>query len=180
MRIWVFLWAWSQTGWKRSSGIPVIISVLFYSLLLKARAILYSLFFIIPVFTALFLYHREQFVLFLNAVFGEKYHSRLHIVLRESSYAYYKYVIGVIKVYLIVGTLNSIGLLVLGIEHAVFFGMLAAFMTIIPYIGIILSALLPVSVAWATKDLKTMGFFFFCFCFVFFFGGGGGGGCFVR
>lgn len=113
--------------------------------------LIFSLF-IIPVFTALFLYHREQFVLFLNAVFGEKYRSRLHIVLRESSYAYYKYVIGVAKVYLIVGALNSVGLLLLGIEHAVFFGMLAAFMTIIPYIGIILSALLPVSVAWATKD----------------------------
>ncbi len=117
----------------------------------SAGNFIFSLF-IVPVFIALFLYHREQFVLFLNVVFGEKYHSRLHIVLRESSYAYYKYVIGVIKVYLIVGTLNSIGLLVLGIEHAVFFGMLAAFMTIIPYIGIILSALLPVSVAWATKD----------------------------
>jgi predicted PurR-regulated permease PerM len=55
-------------------------------------------------------------------------------------------------VYLIVGALNSIGLLALGIRHAVLFGMLTAFMTIIPYVGIIISALLPVSVAWITKD----------------------------
>jgi len=43
-------------------------------------------------------------------------------------------------------------LLALGIRHAVLFGFLTAIMTIIPYAGIIVSALLPVSVAWITKD----------------------------
>ena len=55
-------------------------------------------------------------------------------------------------VYLIVGVLNSAGLLVLGIRHAVLFGFLTAVMTIIPYIGIFISALLPITVAWITKD----------------------------
>jgi predicted PurR-regulated permease PerM len=53
-----------------------------------------------------------------------------------------------IFVYLIVGTLNSIGLLILGVKHAILFGMLCAIMTIIPYIGIFVSALLPISVIW--------------------------------
>jgi predicted PurR-regulated permease PerM len=53
-----------------------------------------------------------------------------------------------VLVYIIVGVLNSIGLLALGIEHAFLFGMLCAIMTIIPYIGIVVSALLPISVAW--------------------------------
>jgi predicted PurR-regulated permease PerM len=48
--------------------------------------------------------------------------------------------------------LNSIGLLALGIPHAILFGMLTAVMTIIPYVGIFISALLPISVAWITKD----------------------------
>jgi predicted PurR-regulated permease PerM len=55
-------------------------------------------------------------------------------------------------VYIMVGVLNSIGLLALGIEHAILFGMLTAIMTIIPYVGIILSALLPISIAWITRD----------------------------
>ena len=55
-------------------------------------------------------------------------------------------------VYVIVGILNSIGLMALGIEHAILFGMLAAIMTIIPYVGIIVSALLPISIAWITKE----------------------------
>ncbi len=108
--------------------------------------------FIIPVFSALFLYHRQQFVQFLKSLFPEKYHQRLHHILHETSYAYYKYIIGLIKVYFIVGALNSIGLLALGIEHAILFGMLSAFMTMIPYVGIIISSLLPITVAWLTKD----------------------------
>lgn len=47
-------------------------------------------------------------------------------ILVEASYAYYKYIIGLIKVYLVVGTLNSIGLLLLGVPHAILFGMLTA------------------------------------------------------
>jgi predicted PurR-regulated permease PerM len=53
-----------------------------------------------------------------------------------------------VLVYIIVGILNSIGLLALGVPHAVLFGMLCAIMTIVPYIGIVLSALLPISVVW--------------------------------
>jgi len=55
-------------------------------------------------------------------------------------------------VYLIVGLLNSLGLLALGIPHAFLFGMLTAILTIIPYAGIFIGALLPITVAWITKD----------------------------
>jgi predicted PurR-regulated permease PerM len=56
------------------------------------------------------------------------------------------------KVYLIVGILNSIGLMLLGIENAWLFGLITAVMTIIPYVGILISGMLPVSVAWSTYD----------------------------
>lgn len=112
---------------------------------------LFSLF-LVPVFTALFLYHREQFVLFLKTTVPVKYHQRLIAVLHEASYAYHKYIIGLIKVYIVVGILNSMGLLMLGVPHAVLFGMLTAIMTMIPYVGIIISSLLPITVAWITTD----------------------------
>jgi predicted PurR-regulated permease PerM len=55
-------------------------------------------------------------------------------------------------VYLIVGILNSVGLLLLGVPHAFVFGFLTAIMTFIPYIGIIVAALLPISYAWITYN----------------------------
>ncbi|MFT4832606.1 MAG: putative PurR-regulated permease PerM [Psychroserpens sp.] len=110
---------------------------------------LFSLF-MIPVFTVLFLFHRGQFVQVLRSMIAEQYHSRLYFILHEVSHSYYKYVIGLIKVYLIVGILNSIGLMLLGVEHAILFGMLSAIMTIVPYVGIIISSLLPISVVYVT------------------------------
>ena len=55
-------------------------------------------------------------------------------------------------VYLIVGILNSVGLLLLGIPHAILFGLIASVLTFIPYIGIIVGSLLPITIAWATYD----------------------------
>lgn len=109
-------------------------------------------FFIIPVFAALFLYNRSDFVLFIEKLAGDKLNVQVHVVLDKTMNTYFHFIKGMIWVYAIVGLLNSIGLLALGIRHAFLFGFLTAIMTIIPYIGIFISALLPITVAWITKD----------------------------
>jgi predicted PurR-regulated permease PerM len=106
----------------------------------------------IPIFASLFLYHRETFVKFLESVVGSCHRSELHQVLSRSILTYFHFVRGTFFVYLIVGALNSAGLLLLGIPHAVLYGIITAFMTVIPYIGIIISAAIPVTVALITKD----------------------------
>ena len=107
--------------------------------------------YITPVFTVLFLYNRKVFVQFLSSLAGAEYKDKLSVILRETVTSYANFIKGMIKVYLIVGTLNSLGLLLLGIKHALLFGYLTAIMTIIPYIGIFVSSMLPISVAWLTK-----------------------------
>jgi len=107
---------------------------------------------LIPVYASLFLYHRGTFVRFLEMVVGQRNRDRLHWLLQQSILSYFRFVKGTFFVYLIVGALNSIGLLMLGIEHAILYGMITAFMTIIPYIGIIISAAMPFTIALITKD----------------------------
>jgi len=106
----------------------------------------------IPIYAALFLYHRETFVRYLELVIRPEHHQKLHLILHESVYSYFKFVKGNFYVYCIVGLLNFIGLLALGIEHAFLYGMLTSFMMIIPYVGIFISAAIPVSIALVTKD----------------------------
>jgi predicted PurR-regulated permease PerM len=108
--------------------------------------------FLVPVYAALFLYNRETFVQFLVKLTGGAQRQQLQVILTETIHTYFHFIKGMIQVYLIVGVLNSIGLLALGIPHAILFGMLTAIMTIIPYVGIVISALLPISIAWITKD----------------------------
>jgi predicted PurR-regulated permease PerM len=104
--------------------------------------------FLIPVYAALFMYHRKVFVQYLKLVTPAKFQGQLDAILQQVVHTYFNYIKGMILVYLIVGILNSIGLFALGVQHAILFGMLCAIMTIIPYIGIFISALLPISVVW--------------------------------
>lgn len=106
------------------------------------------IFFLTPVYTALFMYHRKIFVQFLKLIIPVKYNHQLDTILHETVHTYFNYIKGMILVYLIVGILNSIGLLVLGVKYPFLFGMLCAIMTIIPYVGIFISALLPISMIW--------------------------------
>jgi predicted PurR-regulated permease PerM len=108
--------------------------------------------FLMPVFSALFLYNRSTFVKYLQLTIGKRYKIQLQQILQQMVHTYSRFINGMVLVYLIVGTLNSIGLLALGVKHALLFGMLTAIMTIIPYFGIIISSLIPISVAWLTMD----------------------------
>ncbi len=42
--------------------------------------------------------------------------------------------------------------MIVGIDHAIFFGVLSGVLTIIPYVGIIIGALFPIIMALITKD----------------------------
>lgn len=62
------------------------------------------------------------------------------------------YISGLLLVTLIIAALNTIGLLALGIDHAIFFGVLSGVLTVIPYVGIFIGALFPTLMALITKD----------------------------
>ncbi|TYP98170.1 putative PurR-regulated permease PerM [Tenacibaculum adriaticum] len=107
---------------------------------------------LIPVYLFFFLYYRRFFRAFTHKVFKNKSQSFINTMINKVYRVQKNYLAGLIKVMLIVGILNTIALLILGIEKAIFFGFFAALLLLIPYIGIIIGALLPAVVALATKD----------------------------
>lgn len=120
------------------------------------RAIAYSfsesVFFIliIPVFSALILYHRQLLANTLYQIFPANKKETIHEILIETIHAYYNFIKGMLVVYLTVGLLNSIGLLIIGVPHPFLFGFIASILTFIPYVGIMISSLLPIAVSWIT------------------------------
>ncbi len=107
---------------------------------------------LIPVYSVLILYYRELWLKVLLRLFPGERKESLSEILSLTINAYYNFIKGMGLVYLIVGILNSIGLLLLGVPHAVLFGFIAALLTFIPYIGIIIGSLLPITMAWITYD----------------------------
>lgn len=107
---------------------------------------------VIPIFVALILYYRELLVKFvLNAV-PETQAQGFKTTIAQLGSTYFKFAKGMALVYLIVGVLNSLGFLALGLPNAVYLGVLASVLTFFPYIGIMIGGLAAVIVAWTTFD----------------------------
>ncbi|RYM30823.1 AI-2E family transporter [Brumimicrobium glaciale] len=73
-------------------------------------------------------------------------------VIDDVKHSLYQYIKGMLIVMLVVGTLTYVGLLLLGIKYALFLGILTALLTPLPYIGVIISATIPIIIAMLTKD----------------------------
>ena len=108
---------------------------------------------LISMYVFLFLYYRDKFKSVFIEVFSK-------IVNEEKIKRFYKstneiiqnYIGGLFLVMLLLAILNSIALTIIGIDHAIFFGVLAALLTIIPYIGVFIGSSLPIIFAIITKD----------------------------
>ena len=107
---------------------------------------------LIPVYVALLLYYRQYWMKVLGRIFPHERSENLRAIIALSIGTYYNFVKGMAVVYLIVGTLNSIGLMLLGIPHAILFGFIASILTVVPYVGIVAGSLLPMAMAWITYD----------------------------
>jgi predicted PurR-regulated permease PerM len=103
----------------------------------------------IPIYIFLFLVYRTKF----RDFFVSLLHSTEELGWKKDVERVIQgYLSGLFLVTLIIAALNSIGLMIVGIDHAIFFGILSGMLTIIPYVGIIIGALFPVVMALITKD----------------------------
>ncbi len=103
----------------------------------------------VPIYAFLFLIYRDKFKNFFIELLPGKTEFAWK---RDIERVVQGYLSGLMLVTLIIATLNSIGLLVLGINHAIFFGVLSGILTIIPYVGITIGATFPIIMALITKD----------------------------
>lgn len=117
--------------------------------LFTATTNIISLLIQVPIYVFLFLIYRDKFKAFILAFLaGEEeitWKAEVEGVIQG-------YISGLLLVTAIIAVLNSVGLLILGIDHAIFFGVLSGILTIIPYVGIFIGATLPVLMALLTKD----------------------------
>lgn len=127
-------------------------SQIFYLLKDTLYSLSESLFYllIVPVFSALILFYRQLLVEALYHLFPLDKTEMIHEIIVETIHEYYKFIKGMLVVYVIVGILNSIGLAIIGVPYPFLFGFTASILTFIPYVGIMVSSLLPITVAWIT------------------------------
>jgi len=111
-----------------------------------------SLIVIIPVYVFMLLFYKTLILNFLYEVFKEKNSDNVAEILRETKSAIQSYVAGLLIEMILVSTLNTIALLILGVKYAILLGFLGGALNMLPYIGGIIAIALPVLIATVTKD----------------------------
>jgi predicted PurR-regulated permease PerM len=107
---------------------------------------------LMPIFIFFFLYYRNFFMDFLNRILASTPNENILDVGYKVQAVVKNHIMGLFLVIVILAALNTVGLLLLGVKYAFFFGALAAFLNIIPYLGILIGSVLPITMALLTKD----------------------------
>ena len=111
--------------------------------------------FLVPVFIFFVLIARTFLRDFLLQAFGGDNPARTERVaatIGKVKQVVQRYITGLLIVIGILAVLNSILLLTIGVDHALFFGVFAAMLNVVPFLGPIFGSILPVLYALLTMD----------------------------
>lgn len=140
--------AWISTKIKENASTGGVIVMGLFS----ATTSFLASFALIPIYIFFLTFYEEKiknFILMISK--GDKQEHTL-VVVKKVSKVSQKYLLGIFLDVMILSVLNSIGFLLLGLPHAILFGVLTSVLNIIPYIGVLIGSLLPILMAFLTKD----------------------------
>lgn len=107
---------------------------------------------LIPVYIFVILYYQPLLIEFIHRLVGETHQSQVSSIVTQTKSVVQHYLVGLIIEAIIVGALNALGLLLLGIQYAILLGVLGALLNMVPYIGGIIAVALFMMVALVTKS----------------------------
>ena len=107
---------------------------------------------LLPVFIFSLVFYPDHVAFFTTKVFKKQNNNDLLEKMTSLRKIVHAYIVGAGKVMFILAVVNTAVLFALGIKHAIFFGVLAGMLNIIPYLGPSLGAILPFLFALITKD----------------------------
>ncbi|GAB3886363.1 AI-2E family transporter [Spirosoma agri] len=106
---------------------------------------------LVPIYVFLLLYYRTMLLHFVVVSFSVKYTAQVREVLSEIKGVIQSYMVGLLIETLVVAVLNSVGLLLLGVQYAVLLGIMAAILNLIPYIGGLVATVLTVLITFGNQ-----------------------------
>lgn len=105
-----------------------------------------------PVYVFMILFYQPHLIEFVHRICGVANDEKVSEILTETKGIIQSYLVGLFAEFAIIATLNSMGLLLLGIEYALLLGILGALLNIIPYLGGLIAMVLFMIVALITKS----------------------------
>lgn len=107
---------------------------------------------LIPVFMFFFLLYRDHLTRMMVMIYRDRDPTLVKMRITNLRKVILNYIAGVGKVMVILAILNITAYSILGIKHAIFFGIIGAVLNIIPYVGPFFGVLLPIVYSFLTMD----------------------------
>ena len=107
---------------------------------------------LLPVYMVMLLYYKPLLLEFVHRVFRSENQDLVKEVLTNTKKIIQSYLIGLFIEMFIVGVLNAVGLLIIGIKYAVLLGLIGALLNIIPYLGAIIATSIFMLIALLTES----------------------------
>ncbi|HEX2616532.1 MAG TPA: AI-2E family transporter, partial [Flavobacteriales bacterium] len=95
---------------------------------------------------------KDLLVRFIVKLFGQGREKAVNEVLLQVRSVIQSYLVGLLVEAGLVAVLNSVGLLLIGVDYAILLGVIGALLNVIPYVGGLVAIALPVLVAFATQS----------------------------
>jgi predicted PurR-regulated permease PerM len=102
---------------------------------------------LVPVYTFFILLYRTLFINFLTKMVHIQHHPVLKEIVLEVKVVIRSYIVGLMLEMFIVATMVASGLIIVGIDYALFIGVVAGFLNLVPYLGILTATILSLAVA---------------------------------
>lgn len=108
--------------------------------------------FIIPIYIFMILFYQALLLDFIIKLFGAGNQSQVRQIVSKTKTVIQRYLIGLLIEAVLIATLDTAALLLLGIQYALLLGIIGALLNVIPYIGGLVAVALPMMIALATKS----------------------------
>jgi len=105
---------------------------------------------LVPVYIFLFLFYKPLLLEFVGKVFSSDKHNTISEILVNTRTLVQSYLVGILIEMVIVATLNSTVLLIIGVQYAIVLGVVGALLNLIPYVGGLIAISLPMIIALLT------------------------------
>jgi predicted PurR-regulated permease PerM len=122
--------------------------------------------FLVPVYIFLFLFYKPLLLTFIGKVFKNDKDGTVAEVLTSTKTLIQSYLMGLMIEMVIVATLNSTALLIIGVDYAIVLGVIGAILNLIPYIGGIIAISLPMIMALLSGTPTSAIFVFLAYCLI--------------
>lgn len=107
---------------------------------------------LIPVYVFMILLYQPLLIEFIHKLFRTSKHAAVNDVLTSTKKIIQSYLVGLALEAVIIAVLNTTCLLILGVDYAIFLGVVGAIVNVVPYIGGVIAVVLPMLIAFATKS----------------------------